>query len=254
MPERSRSQDWFENEAFWREAYAFMFPETRIAEATDQMAKALALTSPSGKAVLDLCCGPGRCAVALAKQGLTVTGVDRTKFLLEKARARARKEKVRVEWVQEDMRKFVRKNSYDLVLSMFTSFGYFEERNEDSRVLKQIFTSLKPGGQVLIELLGKEILAKIYQPSLAETAADGSILIQQPQILDGWSRIRNTWTVVRNGKARKFTIELNLYSGQELRERLEAAGFDEVKLYGNLEGDPYGPDARRLVAVGKKPV
>jgi ubiquinone/menaquinone biosynthesis C-methylase UbiE len=252
MLKRSRSKDWYENEAFWRETYAFMFPETRIAEAADQMAKALALTSPSGKAVLDLCCGPGRCAVALAKQGLTVTGVDRTKFLLTKARESARKEGVRVEWVEADMRKFARKNSYDLVLSMFTSFGYFENRDEDSRVLKNIFTSLRRGGQVLIELLGKEIFAKIYQPSLAETASDGSILIQQPQVLDGWSRIRNTWTVVRNGKARKFTIELNLYSGQELRERLEAAGFDDVKLYGNLEGDPYGPDARRLVAVGRK--
>jgi ubiquinone/menaquinone biosynthesis C-methylase UbiE len=131
MLKRGRSKEWFENEAFWREAYVFMFPDTRIAEATDQMAKALALTSPSGKAVLDLCCGPGRCAVALAKHGLSVTGVDRTKYLLDKARARARQEGVRVKWVQEDMRNFVQKDSYDLALSMFTSFGYFESRDED---------------------------------------------------------------------------------------------------------------------------
>jgi 2-polyprenyl-3-methyl-5-hydroxy-6-metoxy-1,4-benzoquinol methylase len=253
MLKRSRSNDWFENEAFWREAYAFMFPDSCIAEAADQMARTLALTAPSGKTVLDLCCGPGRCAVALAKQGLSVTGVDRTKYLLDKARARARKEGVSVKWVQEDMRNFVRKDSYDLALSMFTSFGYFESREEDSRVLKNIYTSLRPGGQVLLELLGKENLAKIFQPSLAETAPDGSILIQQPHILDGWSRVSNVWTVVRNGKARQFTIELNLYSGQELRARLELAGFEDVKLYGNLDGEPYGPEARRLIAVGRKP-
>jgi SAM-dependent methyltransferase len=253
MLKRSRRAAWFENEAFWREAYVFMFPDARIAEATKQMAKALALTSPSARTALDLCCGPGRCAVALAKQGLSVTGVDRTKYLLDKARARARKEGVRVEWVQEDMRKFVRKDTYDVAVSMFTSFGYFESRAEDTRVLKNILTSLRPRGQVLIELMGKETLAKMFQPSLAETAPDGSILIQQPQILDGWSRVRNIWTVVRNGKARKFTIELNLYSGHELREQLELAGFEDVKLYGNLEGEPYGPDASRLIAVGKKP-
>ena len=252
-PPSPEFRDWFENEAFWREAYAFMFPDTRIAEAADQVAKAIALTSPAGKAVLDLCCGPGRCSLALAKLGLSVTGVDRTKFLIDKARTRARKEAVHVEWIQEDMRNFVRKNSYDLALSMFTSFGYFETRDEDSLVLNNIFASLRPGGRILIDLLGKETLARIYQPSLAETAPDGSILIQQPQVLDGWSRLRNTWTVVRNGKARRFIIELNLYSGQELRERLEAAGFGEVKLYGNFEGDPYGPDARRLVAVGRRP-
>jgi hypothetical protein len=111
---------------------------------------------------------------------------------------------------------------------------------------------LRPKGHVLIELLGKENLAKIFQPSLAETAPDGAILVQQPEILDGWSRLRNTWTIVRNGKARPFIIELILYSGQELRERLESAGFEDVKLYGSLDGDPYGPDARRLIAVGRK--
>jgi hypothetical protein len=151
------------------------------------------------------------------------------------------------------MRNFVQKDTYDLALSMFTSFGYFESRDEDSRVLKNIFTSLRPRGQVLLELLGKENLAKIFQPSLAETAPDGAILVQQPQVLEGWSRLRNTWTVIRNRKARRFTIELNLYSGQELRERLELAGFEDVKLYGSLAGEPYGPEARRLIVVGKKP-
>jgi SAM-dependent methyltransferase len=252
MQKRGPAKVWFENEAFWRESYAFMFPDTRIAEATHQMAKALALTAPFAKTVLDLCCGPGRCAIALAKQGLSVTGVDRTKYLLDKARGRARKEGVRVEWIQEDMKNFVRNDAYDLALSMFTSFGYFESRDEDLRVLKNIYTSLRPGGQVLIELLGKENLARIFQPSLAETAPDGAILVQRPEILDGWSRVRNTWTIIRNGNARQFTIELNLYSGQELRERLERAGFEDVRLYGNLEGEPYGPEASRLIVVGRK--
>jgi len=247
-----RRKEWFEDEAFWRETYAFMFTEARIAEATGQAAKVLALAAPSGKAVLDLCCGPGRFAIELARRGLSVTGVDRTKYLLDKARARARKEDVRVEWIQDDMRTFVRKDSFDLALSMFTSFGYLKDRNEDSLVLRNIFTSLRPGGRVLLDLMGRETLAKIFQPTSAETAPDGSILVEQPQILDGWTRLRNTWTVVRKGKARQFTIELNLYSGQELRAMLEQAGFDDVKLYGNLDGGPYGPDAQRLVAVGEK--
>lgn len=253
MKKRGRRKEWFEDEAFWRETYASMFTEARIAEATGQAGKVLALAAPSGKAVLDLCCGPGRFAVALAKRGLSVTGVDRTKYLLDKARARGKKEAVRVEWIQDDMRTFVRKDSFDLALSMFTSFGYLKDRNEDSLVLKNVFTSLRPVGRILMDLMGRETLAKIFQPTSAETASDGSILVEQPQILDDWTRLRNTWTVVRKGKARQFTIELNLYSGQELRERLEQAGFNDVKLYGSLDEDPYGPDARRLVAVARKP-
>jgi len=97
-----------------------MFPERRFTMAAEQVEKALALAKPAGKAALDLCCGPGRCSIALARTGFRVTGVDRTKFLLDKARARAKATKVKIEWVHMDMRDFIRAEAFDLVLSMFT--------------------------------------------------------------------------------------------------------------------------------------
>lgn len=121
-----RKKEWFDDDSFWRAFYPFMFPENRIADADGHMKKALILTKPPARTALDLCCGPGRCSIALAKRGFSVTGVDRTKYLLDKARARARAASVRIEWVQEDMRDFVRPGSFALVLSMFTSFGYFD--------------------------------------------------------------------------------------------------------------------------------
>lgn len=94
-----RKREWFDDEAFWRELYPFMFTEKRFADTPDQIEKVLALTRPAGRAALDLCCGPGRCSIALARKGFAVTGVDRTRFLLNKARARARVAKVKVEWI-----------------------------------------------------------------------------------------------------------------------------------------------------------
>jgi SAM-dependent methyltransferase len=253
MKKHKRKSEWFDNEAFWRETYPFMFPEERIASADDTVKKALSLAKVKCKSVLDLCCGPGRCSVALARRGFSITGVDRTRYLLDKARARARAAKLRVEWIHDDMRDFVRPESYDLALSMFTSFGYFEDRREDDIVLSNVFRSLRPKGVFLIEMLGKEILARIFQPASAETLPDGSMLVEQRQIIDNWSRVRNQWNVLRRGRARKFIFHLNLYSGQELLEKMEKAGFRDVELYGNMEGDAYGPDAKRLVAVGRKP-
>jgi hypothetical protein len=60
-------------------------------------------------------------------------------------------------------------------------------------------------------------------------------------------------TIIEKSRVRKFSFHLNLYSGQELRDKMESAGFSHVKLYGSLEGDPYGPQAKRLIAVGRKP-
>ena len=219
---------------------------------SEQIKKVLALTKPRGKAVLDLCCGPGRCAIVLAKKRYKVTGVDKTKFLLDKAKAKARRARARIEWVQADMRDFVRPQVFDLVLSMFTSFGYFNDKAEDVKVLQNIYTSLKPGGACIIEVMGKEILAKVFTPTSASDQPDGSVTIQRHEIFDDWSRIKNEWMILRKGRVKSFKFHHTIYSGQELKDRLLQAGFSKVKLYGNLEGDEYGRKAQRLVVVGRK--
>ena len=248
-----RKKEWFDDDSFWRELYPFMFPKKQIADADGQITKVLALTKPTDKSVLDLCCGPGRCSIALAKNGFSVTGVDRTKYLLSKARAKATAARVKVEWICEDMRDFVRPGAFALVLSMFTSFGYFDDKREDVLVLENIFKSLKPGGAFLIDVMGKEHLAKIYNPTISTALPDGSILLDRHEIFDDWTRVRSEWLVIRNRRVKQFKFHLTIYSGLELRERMERVGFVSITLYGNLDGDEYGPNAERLVAVGRKP-
>ena len=254
MKTAKRKKEWFDDDSFWRELYPFMFPEKRVADADEQVAKALALTKPPGKSVLDLCCGPGRCSIALAKKGFRVTGVDKTRYLLNKARAKAKAARVNIEWVREDMRDFVRPASFALVLSMFTSFGYFDDRQDDMTVLQNIFTSLQPGGACLIEVLGKERLAKILQPTISTVLPGGTLMVERHEIFDDWTRVRNEWLLIRGGRTKSFNFHHTIYSGQELRDRMERVGFVAVKLHGNLDGDAYGPDAERLVTIGHKPI
>jgi SAM-dependent methyltransferase len=233
--------------------YPFMFSTQRFADTEKQVKQVLALAKPTGKSVLDLCCGPGRFAIALAKKGFAVTGVDSTTYLLDKARRKAQSARLKIEWVHKDMRDFVRPRSFALVLSMFTSFGYFDNKQEDRTVLENMYTSLRPGGVVLLELLGKERLAKIFQSPITTILPDGSIWIDKHDVFDDWTRVRNEWLVIRNGKTKKFRFNLNIYSGLELRERMERAGFVGVTLYGNLDGIEYGTNAERLIAIGRKP-
>ena len=254
MKTAKRKKEWFDDDSFWRELYPFLFPEKRVADADEQVAKALALTKPPGKSVLDLCCGPGRCSIALAKKGFRVTGVDKTTYLLNKARAKAKAARVNIEWVREDMRDFVRPASFALVLSMFTSFGYFDDRQDDMTVLQNMFTSLQPGGACLIEVLGKERLAKILQPTISTVLPGGTLMVERHEIFDDWTRVRNEWLLIRGGRAKSFNFHHTIYSGQELRDRMERVGFVAVTLHGSLDGDAYGPNAERLVTIGHKPI
>lgn len=248
-----RTKEWFDDDAFWRDFYPVMFPQDRFDDTPGEIDKVLSLVKPNGKAVLDLCCGPGRCAVELARRGYEVTGVDRTKFLLDKAKTRARKAKVRIKWIGMDMRDFVRAKSYNLVLSMFTSFGYFADKKEDLAVLRNVFSSLKPRGACLIEVMGKEILARIFQPTRSEILPDGTIFISRGEVFDEWTRVRNEWILVKKGRARSYAFHHTIYSGQEIRDRMEQVGFSDVKIFGGLDGKEYGLDSERLIAVGRRP-
>jgi len=245
--------EWFENESFWKETYNFLFPEKLFMETSEQVEKVLKLVDFHGSSVLDLCCGPGRFSNILAKKGFSVTGVDRSSFLLDKAKQRAKSEGLCVEWVLEDMRRFIRPESYDLVLNMFTSFGYFDDKKEDLKVLENVFVCLKPKGILLIEVMGKEVLAKIFQPTIANVLDDGTMVVQRPEIFDDWTRVRNDWIIIKGSQAKSFKFHHTVYSGQELKDRMEQVGFESVKLYGSLDGSPYDSDAQRLIITGLKP-
>jgi SAM-dependent methyltransferase len=212
---------WFEDEAFWMALCPYLFPEEQFAHAEEQVDQLLALVAPAGQIVLDLCCGPGRHASGLAKRGCAVTGVDLLAFLLTKAQARAQAAQVAVEWLRDDMRHVVRPGAYDLVVHLGTSFGYCAAPQDDRRVLQHIFRSRKPHGVYLIDMLGKEVLAKTFQQTTSSQAPDGTLWIRRNEIVDGWSRVRTEWILIQGDKATTFRFQLTLYSGYELKERLE---------------------------------
>lgn len=244
--------EWFEDEAFWKELYEFLFPEGRFKAAAEQVEKILDLVSKDTGDVLDLACGPGRHAIVLAEKGYRVTAVDRSGFLLEIARKKAKESGVEVEWIHKDMREFCRPDAFDLVINMFTSFGYFENKDEDVVVLKNIHSSLRKDGFCFMDMAGKEWLAKNYKQTLSHENADGSLLIERHDISDDWTRINNEWILLRGNEAKRFRFSHTLYSGQELKDRLLMAGFSAVNLYGGLDGRPYDLNANRLIAVAAK--
>jgi len=248
----SHDMEWFQDEEFWRELYPYMFPAERFAAAGEQVEQILALAGTDGNKVLDLCCGPGRHAVEFAKRGWEVTGVDGSPFLLDRARERGTEAGVNVEWVLEDMRRFRRPRAFDLACSIFTSFGYFPEEEDDLRVLQNVKESLRDGSVFVMELIGKEFLARNWKDSIVTDFPDGCLLLQRPQVRENWRRIENEWVLVKDGRSRSFRFEHTIYSGRELKDRLAACGFQDVRLYGGLEGSMYGLDARRLVAVARK--
>lgn len=241
---------WYEDEEFWRDNYEVMFSEDAFRRAAEDIDQVLALSGTHPHRVLDLCCGPARHTIPLAQKGLDVTGVDFSSFLIDRARENARAAQVTPEFVRADMRSFVRPNAFDAVLNLFTSFGYFEDRHDDERVLTNIFESLRPGGTTVIDVVGKELQGRRGDRII--DLPDGSTCIQRIHVADEWTTLKGEWFVVRGDSARRYCVTHRLYSGFELRKAMEATGF-EVSLFGDFAGNEYGPQSQRLIAVGRKP-
>jgi len=138
---------WHEDDSFWEDFHDALFSPRHWEQAPQEIDAVLALSGTGpGASVLDLCCGPGRHSVELARRGFRVTGVDRTGRYLDEARAKAAEMGLEIEFVQSDMREFTRPSAFDLVISLYTSFGYFEDQDEDRKVLRNIHESLRPEG------------------------------------------------------------------------------------------------------------
>jgi len=240
---------WFENEAFWQTFYPYMFGERKMAAAPVEVERVLALSGIERGRVLDLCCGPARHSLILAQKGFQVTGVDRSPFLLGKAREATAG--AGVELVEADMRDFVRPAAFDLALSLFTSFGYLDTREEDLAVLSNVRASLKQGGVFVIDVTSKEYVASQRQTTHWEQWPGGGIQVSHYDVFPGWGRIRVQWLLIEGERARRFEFEHNVYSGHELAALLERAGFADVQIFGGLDGSAYDAAATRLVARAK---
>ena len=240
------------NEILWKKLYPFMFPESCFRTAKEEVAAIMGITGLRSGRVLDLACGPGRHAVPLAMKGFRVTGVDRSPFLLGNARQYAERLRLSLEWVQEDMRFFSRPESFHLALSLYSSFGYFDDPRENQMVLKNIHRSLAVGGVLIMDLPGREVLARDFRKGVHFEVPEIGYIAEYRTVTGDWKRLSLKWEFTERNRLRHLSFKLWLYSGHELRNMLIEAGFCSVRLYGGFDGRDYDGQARQLIAYAVK--
>jgi SAM-dependent methyltransferase len=247
-----KTRPWHEDDSFWEIWGDHMFDPESVEAAKDEVEKVINLLGiKQGAHVLDLGCGVGRHSLELARRGFQVTGVDRTRSYLDKAIARAEEENLDVEFVQEDMRKFIRPNSFDCVINMYTSFSYFEDPEEDSKVVENVYKSLNPGGAFIIETHGKETLARVFRER-DWNERDGVIVLQERKVSQSWSWMNARWIMLKGNERFENEISHRLYAATELMALMTGCGFSGAEAYGGIDGSPYDHTARRLIVVGRK--
>jgi len=250
--DKTKKQSWYEQDDFWQTVAPILFTSKRISDANEEVEQLISLLNlQPGLRVCDLCCGVGRHSLELARRGFRVTAVDRTKLYLETAREKANNEGLDIEFLQEDMRSFCRPNSFDAVINLYTSFGYFEEPDDDGKTLRNICKSLKNDGKLLLELMSKEVLARIFRERDWREEED-ILILEERKLGKDWGTIENRWIVFKDGKKYEYSFSHRLYSAVELSNLLQECGFKRVDVYGDFDGSQYDHQAKRLVLVACK--
>jgi len=246
------AQEWFQDESFWDEFAPFMFDETRWTMADAEVERIVALSgiAPPAK-VLDLCCGVGRHGLAFARRGFQVTGVDITGSYLEAARESAAAEGLAIECIREDARAFQRPGAFALCVNLGASFGYSSDARDDGLILRRCRENLVGGGVFVLETIGKETAARAFVET-ETTECDGWKVSACYSIVGDWEKLGNVWRAQKENTVYERSFAIRLYAGTELKRLLLRAGFDEVALYGDLDGRAYDQRAEMLVAVARK--
>lgn len=228
--------------------YLKLYPHRSKAE-SEEAAKLLSGHLAPGAQLLDIGTGAGRYLQVLTRQGFRVLGVDRSLSLLRAALAAG---VPAGSLVRGDMRQLpVPDARFDGVLSMFTSFGYFETPAEHTDLLAEFRRVTAPAGTLVLDYLNSAQLRRSLVPRSERTVEEHRLVetrrideLPHPRV------VKEVTVIAPNGQVReRYEERVLLFSRAELEAMLAGAGWRPTHAYGSYAGAPPGDSAPRLILV-----
>ena len=262
---RRRKSEWWET--IFDEKYLKTYVDSGTPEVTAKEVSFLVkrLQLARGANLLDLACGYGRHAIALARHGFRVTGIDLSKHFIALARNEAAREGLEISFEVGDMRNLSFDKEFDAVINLFSSFGYFEDASDDSLVLRKVCRALKPKGKFLFDLNNTwASFARVLRQGNSDNKtglltaviktklSNGLILTEKDEFVPETVQWITTKTWMEKGRRRRYQFRVRVFVVPQLRLLLEQNGLFIKRLWGGFEGSPYSFDSRRIVILAAK--
>lgn len=188
--------------------------------------------------VIDIGCGHGRHALALAERGAEVVGLDVAVALLNRARELQAELSTRARWVRGDMRRLpFRAEGADAALLM-DAFGFFDSDDEHEEVLLQVARILMPGGRLALKVVNGGLVIDDFRDTEREER-DGVVVSVVNTLAFDPPRLTQRVSVRGSRGDGDYERRQRLYRVDELRAALEHAGLAVVDVFGNPDRAPF---------------
>lgn len=200
-----------------------------------------------GDHVLDVPCGTGRLAIALAAKGYRATGIDRSAELLRDGQNAC----PGIQWIERDMRQLEGLGPFDAAYCFGNSFAYFNDRG-NQEFLHGVAKVLKPGGRFALEthFAAETVLALPLGKRWYEF---GDILfLHESQFDPPTSILTSQYQIFQGGQIERRTAHYRVFFYRELLDWLELAGLKVRWAYGSLMRDPFRLGAAGLWVIAER--
>ncbi len=242
--------EWFES-WFESEEYLKVYRHRDESEAQRLVDSIISIVNINDNSkILDLACGAGRHSIQFARKGFQVTAVDLSRNLLNIAKLNAQKEKVNINFIRADIRNFHIDEKFEIVLNLFTSFGYFETDEDNFKVFKTAYDHLKSDGFFVFDYFNKKNLEENLIPSTVQEIDDGKI-IQNRRIENG--RVLKEIIIKKNGSEKHFNESVKIYSLDEIKHELELNNFKIKDVFGSFDRAKFEENlSDRIIIIAQK--
>jgi|WetSurMetagenome_2_1015567.scaffolds.fasta_scaffold194278_2 cyclopropane fatty-acyl-phospholipid synthase-like methyltransferase len=204
----------------------------------------------SGAKILDMACGAGRHALILARKDFELTAIDLSENLISIAEKSAQDENLKINFVQSDIREFETEEKFNLVINLFTSFGYFESDEENFAVLQKAYDLLVDDGFFVLDFFNSHFLQKNLV-EFSEENLDNAEIHQYRKIKD--NRVTKKIVITKNGSLSNYEESVRMYTKDELVGAIQNIGFDIYKTFGDFLGNEFDKlSSPRLIMICKK--
>jgi SAM-dependent methyltransferase len=170
------------------------------------------------------------------------TGLDLSALHLRHARRAAKEAGAAVRWHRGDMREIPWP-------------GYFDDEEDDFRVVEAVSRALKPGGRLLLDTINRDWLMRNWETHGWREREDGTLDLEERRFdaASGRNRVR-VLSIRPDGGRDEHHIDLRLYTLKELSDMLSRAGLKVRRTWGGFDDREFGPDGRRMIVMAERPV
>jgi D-alanine-D-alanine ligase len=193
------------------------------------------------QSLLDLACGQGRHLIELAQKGnYNLYGLDRSRYLIQRAKNISKKKRLSINFKEGDARKLpYPTDTFDFVTILGNSFGYFENTDDDIKILKEIFRVLKPEGKLLMDVADGGYLRENYTQRSWEWIDKKHFVCRERSLASDNDRLISREVVTHTDKGvivDQFYAE-RLYTKETLSNLIHSVGFKETQFHGQIGTD-----------------